>query len=63
MRTMGSISLFNQSSLILEPSSSRKTSAETNNIIQGGSLATILQQALVSEDKDQLDWILSTNEV
>jgi hypothetical protein len=48
--------------LILEQNSSRKTSAETANIIQGGSLATILSQALISEDKDQLDWILGTNE-
>ena len=40
---------------------SRKTSSSTNqqNVIHGGSLAIILQQALVSEDKDQLDWILS----
>mmetsp|Transcript_952 Transcript_952/g.1685 ORF Transcript_952/g.1685 Transcript_952/m.1685 type:complete len:531 (+) Transcript_952:472-2064(+) len=28
------------------------------NAIQGGSLATILQQALVSEDEEQLNWLL-----
>lgn len=62
IRNGNSISLFNQSHLVLEQNSSRKTSASTEKQIQGGSLATILQQALVSEDKDQLDWILSTNE-
>ena len=31
--------------------------------IQGGSLATILQQALISEDKDQLDWLLSQRDL
>lgn len=46
--------------------SSRKTSANTAHeaahTIQGGSLATVLSQALVSEDKDQLDWVLSQSE-
>jgi hypothetical protein len=27
-------------------------------LIKGGSLSTILQQALMSEDADQLDWLL-----
>jgi hypothetical protein len=40
---------------------SRKTSASTT--IQGGSLATVLQQALVSEDKDQLDWIFKQRDI
>jgi len=44
---------------------SRKTSASTekaSQAIQGGSLATILSQSLVSEDKDQLEWILAQND-
>ena len=43
IRNGNSISLFNQSHLVLEQTSSRKTSASTEKQIQGGSLATILQ--------------------
>ena len=31
--------------------------------IQGGSLSTILSQALTSEDKDQLNWILQQRDL
>lgn len=47
-----------------QSSDSRKTSASTTLQQQiakqgGGSLTTILQQSLVSEDQEQLDWVLS----
>lgn len=57
--------MFNMDDLKLNEDSSRKTSASTFNQapqIQGGSLATILHQSLQSEDKDQLDWILSNSD-
>ena len=54
-------SLFNMDDLKMADSS-RKTSASTT-VIQGGSLSTILQQALVSDDKDQLDWIFKQKDL
>jgi hypothetical protein len=56
-------SLFNIDELKLPAQDSRKTSTSTTDAIQGGSLATILQQALISEDKDQLDWLLSQRDL
>lgn len=55
------LSLFDVSQFKMD---SRKTSASTTlqqqiSIQGGGSLTTILQQSLVSEDKEQIDWILS----
>ena len=58
--------MYNLDELRLDVESSRKTSASTyvkDTQIQGGSLATILQQSLQSEDKDQLSWILSTSDI
>ena len=62
--------MFNMDELKLTgDNSSRKTSASTavllpdqQQAIQGGSLSTILMQSLQSEDKDQIDWILSQND-
>jgi len=53
--------MFNLEELRMTNDSSRKTSASTYTgpAIQGGSLSTILQQSLQSEDKDQLDWIFT----
>jgi hypothetical protein len=54
--------MFNLEDLKMGADRSRTTSASTivnlEQAIQGGSLSTILQQSLQSEDKDQLDWIL-----
>lgn len=58
--------MYNLDELRLDVESSRKTSASTyikETQIQGGSLAIILQQSLQSEDKDQLTWILSNNDL
>ena len=61
--------MFNLEELQVVGEKSRTTSASTGILqmdqqqaIQGGSLSTILQQSLQSEDKDQLDWILSQND-
>lgn len=63
-RQLNQFSLFNLDDLKLPAQDSRKTSSSTaKDIISGGSLATILQQALVSEDRDQLDWILSQTDL
>ena len=60
-------SMFTLDDLKMVGESSRKTSASTNvkdsnQIIQGGSLSTILSQSLISEDKDQLDWIIAQSD-
>lgn len=62
-RQLQHFSLFNIDELKLPQQDSRKTSSSTHKDIQGGSLATILQQALISEDKDQLDWLLSQRDL
>lgn len=63
-RQLNQFSLFNIDELKLPQPDSRKTSSSTHkDAIQGGSLATILQQALVSEDKDQIDWLLSQRDL
>lgn len=58
--------MFNLEDLKMGGERSRTTSASTGftleQAIQGGSLSTILQQSLQSEDKDQLDWILQQND-
>jgi hypothetical protein len=62
MQINGDFQMFSVDDIKID-SSSRKTSASTHldklNVIQGGSLSTVLSQSLVSEDKDQLDWVLS----
>ena len=54
------VPLFDVNSLSLTDLSSRKTS--TSTAVQGGSLSTILRQALVSEDKEQMEWVFSQND-